>query len=135
MCGHISNPRAMDFYLTTVFKDQGSFASSDANLLIPEDRGLKLDTGKPRMELLDPYAMEQVARVLTFGAEKYDPHNWRKGISYGRLLGAALRHIFAFIGGEDNDKESGLPHPAHAMANLMFVLGMTQLHPELDDRA
>lgn len=93
------------------------------------------DTGKPRLELLDPYAMRQVGLVLAFGAKKYpSAKNWMKGLQYTRLLGSTLRHVFAFIGGEDLDPESGLPHPAHAMCCLMFLLGMTQIHPELDDR-
>ena len=96
--------------------------------------GVKLDTGKPPMELLDAYALEQVAMVLEFGRRKYSAHNWRKGISYGRLAGAALRHVFAFLRGEDVDLESGLPHIAHAMCCLMFLLGMTRTMPEMDDR-
>lgn len=92
------------------------------------------DAGKPRLELLDPYAMEQVAAVLGFGAVKYSPWNWTRGIAYTRLAGSALRHIFAFMRGEDRDPESGLPHLAHGMCCLMMLLGMTQRHPELDDR-
>lgn len=96
--------------------------------------GVKLDTGKPPMELLDAYALEQVALVLEFGRRKYSAHNWRKGISYGRLAGAALRHVFAFLRGEDNDPESGLPHIAHAMCCLMFLLGMPRTRADMDDR-
>ena len=106
------------------------------NEISPTDSGggTKHDDGKPPMELLDPFALEQVAKVLAFGKQKYDAHNWRKGIEYGRLIGAALRHTLAFVRGEDNDKESDLPHLAHAMCCLMFLLEMTQIHPELDDR-
>ena len=92
------------------------------------------DTGKPRLELLDPYAMEQAAAVLGFGATKYSPWNWTKGIAYTRLAGSALRHIFAFLRGQDLDPESGLPHLAHGICCLMMLLGTTQRHPEMDDR-
>lgn len=95
--------------------------------------GLKFDDQKPRMDLLDSYAIEQLARVLTFGAQKYASHNWRKGISKGRLLAAALRHLFAYLRGEDHDLESGLSHVAHAMCCCMFLLGLEH-KPELDDR-
>lgn len=98
------------------------------------DGALKFDNGKPRMDLLDPYATEQLALVLTFGAQKYAAWNWTKGLAFSRLIGAALRHIFAFMRGEDLDPESGLPHLAHAQCCLMFLLSMTQRHPELDDR-
>ena len=98
------------------------------------EQATKHDDEKPRMELLDPYAMEQLALVLTFGAKKYAPWNWTKGLAYGRLIGAALRHLFAFSKGEDLDPESGLSHLAHCMCCLMFLMGMTVRHPELDDR-
>ncbi len=42
--------------------------------------GTKFDGGKPRMDLLDPLWLAEVARVLGFGAQKYAAHNWRGGI-------------------------------------------------------
>lgn len=85
------------------------------------------------MDLLDPHAMEQLALVLGFGAKKYAAHNWRKGLSKSRLIGAALRHLFAYLGGQDHDPETGLSHVAHAMCCCMFLLGLEH-RPELDDR-
>ena len=98
------------------------------------DQAVKYDDGKPRMDLLDPYAIEQLACVLGYGARKYEAWNWAKGLRYSRLLAAALRHLFAFAKGQDTDEESGLPHLAHCMCCLMMLLAMTQRHPELDDR-
>jgi hypothetical protein len=98
------------------------------------ESGLKFDSGKPPMALLDRYAMEQIALVLAFGAQKYAAHNWRKGIAYSRLLDAALRHLFAFADGEDNDPESGLSHIAHAGCCIVFLLGMINARPDQDDR-
>lgn len=95
---------------------------------------MKHDAGKNRMDLLDPVAIEKLAEVLTFGAQKYEPGNWMKGISYGRLIAAALRHIFSFMRGEDCDPESGLSHIAHAMCCCMFLLWMSQNRTDLDDR-
>jgi len=94
--------------------------------------GLKYDAEKPPMDLIDRRAMEQLANVLAFGAKKYAAHNWRSGIQYSRLTAAALRHIHAFNDGETFDPESGLPHIAHAMCCLMFILG--QPGTEMDDR-
>ena len=96
--------------------------------------GKKYDEEKPRMALLDGYAMEELAKVLTFGAQKYSAWNWAEGIATSRLLSACLRHVFAHLRGEDADPESGLPHLAHAMSCLMFALSMAKRHPELDDR-
>ena len=95
--------------------------------------GMKHDGEKVRMDLLDPRAIDQLAQVLTFGAQKYEAHNWRHGISKSRLLGAALRHLFAYMGGQDHDPESGLSHVAHAMCCCMFLLGLDR-RTDLDDR-
>lgn len=86
--------------------------------------GKKYDDGKPQMELLDSHAIEELTCVLTFGAQKYGADNWREGIQYRRLIGACLRHIFAWMRGIDADDESGLHHLAHAMCCLMFIIGL-----------
>lgn len=100
----------------------------------PLEKGLKYDDGKPRMELLDPDYLMEVARVLTFGATKYSAHNWRGGISISRLLGALLRHTMALVRGEDLDPETGLSHTAHAGCCLMFLFWTLKNKPEFDDR-
>ena len=94
----------------------------------------KDDYGKPPLNLLDRYSLEQVASVLAFGAEKYHAHNWRGGVASSRLSAAALRHIFAWLDGENLDTESGLSHLAHAQCCLMFLLRLVKDKPELDDR-
>ena len=84
--------------------------------------GTKHDSGKVRLELLSIDALNQIAKVLTFGALKYDDHNWRGGFDWSRLYGAALRHITSHMNGENVDPESGLSHLAHAGCCLMFLL-------------
>lgn len=96
--------------------------------------GLKYDDGKPRMELLSTIALRATAAVLTFGAKKYQAHNWRKGIELSRLLGAAMRHLTSFLGGEDTDSETGLSHLDHAACCVMFAQELWRTHPQLDDR-
>lgn len=97
--------------------------------------GTKFDSGKPRMDLLDSEAIMELSKVLEFGATKYRPdQNWRGGIGIQRLMASLLRHAFAFLGGEDNDSETGLSHIAHAMCNCMFIIWMAKHKPELDDR-
>jgi hypothetical protein len=95
--------------------------------------GVKYDQGKEPMDLLDPYAMSQLSKVLGFGAQKYAAHNWRKGITKTRLISACLRHTFAYLGGEDTDSETGLSHMAHAMCCCMFLIGLEH-RQDLDDR-
>ena len=96
--------------------------------------GVKHDGGKTRMDLLPPEALREIADVLALGAQKYDAHNWRKGFAYSRLIAAALRHLFAWVGGENKDPESGKSHLAHAACCLMFLITFEQTHTGTDDR-
>jgi hypothetical protein len=85
--------------------------------------GVKYDGEKPRMHLLPPKAVLEVAKVLTFGAQKYDEDNWKKLENLqSRYTSAALRHIFAGMTGENLDEESGFYHEAHAICCLLFKL-------------
>ena len=87
-----------------------------------EQVGKKYDSDKPMMDLIPPYMEEEVAKVLTFGAKKYAPGNWRKVEPLrSRYLAAAQRHINALKKGESHDPESGLHHAAHAACCLMFL--------------
>lgn len=96
--------------------------------------GLKFDSGKPPLSLLDRPFLEGVARVLEFGAAKYSRNQWRNGFNWTRLIDAALRHIHQFNDGEMNDPESGECHLFHAGCCLMFLSRMVQDRPDLDDR-
>jgi hypothetical protein len=103
----------------------------------PADQGQKKDAGKLPLELLPTRPLEAVAAVLAFGARKYRANGWRAGIAYSRVYAAVLRHMWAWWRGEDNDRETGLPHLAHAMCELAFLLDY-HLRPggpgALDDR-
>lgn len=102
---------------------------------LPLPTGLKFDADKLRLDLIDPYFKEGLAAVLTFGAQKYAAHNWRKGIVYSRLLGALQRHVTAIERGEDTDPETGLLHAYHATCCLMFLSSFQrQKRKDLDDR-
>jgi hypothetical protein len=83
--------------------------------------GTKYDQDKPMMSLVRPEFTEGVAKVLTFGAQKYAPWNWAEGIEYSRLLSAMDRHMNAFKKGENLDPETGLSHLYHASCCLMFL--------------
>lgn len=87
------------------------------------NEGKKHDAGKPMMELIPPRAELELAKALTFGAEKYGAENWRKVEQLERrYMGAAMRHLNAFRQGETLDAESGLHHLAHAMCCLAFII-------------
>lgn len=99
--------------------------------------GTKFDDGKLPLDLWSPFAIEETARVLQFGASKYDAYNWAKGIKYSRVFAALLRHLWAWWRGERLDQETKLHHLAHAMCCLMFLLHYEQFpskYEEFDDR-
>lgn len=98
------------------------------------NEGRKADASKPRMDLLPPDALREIAQVLTKGAKKYGDRNWEKGMDWGRLIGAAYRHLSAFQSGEDFDDETGLPHLAHLACCTMFLLSYQMRGAGRDDR-
>jgi hypothetical protein len=84
--------------------------------------GRKFDGGKLRYGLLPPLALKATVEILTFGAEKYEPDNWKYvPDSKRRYFDAMQRHIWAWKEGEQDDPESGKNHLAHALCCLMFL--------------
>jgi len=84
--------------------------------------GRKNDQSKLRYDLLPPRTLEDVVKVLTFGANKYEDNNWKKvDSSFDRYYAAAMRHLQAFRQGEKIDNESEASHLAHAICCLVFL--------------
>lgn len=79
-------------------------------------------------------------RVLEFGAKKYTKGNWAKGMGWSTCYTCALSHLTKYLARDVTDpkaaldEESGVDHLAHAMCNLLFLIGYTTLYPEGDDR-
>lgn len=87
----------------------------------PEE-GRKFDNGKHLYDLIPPFALDEMVKVLTKGAQKYAPDNWRFVPDAKRRYFAALeRHIWAWKRGEVYDKDDGIHHLAHAACNLFFL--------------
>lgn len=97
-------------------------------------KAMKFDDGKPPIDLVDKELIIEVAKILGYGAEKYEAHNWRTGLPLTRYYSAAMRHLMAWNDGEDVDPESGLSHISHAACNMMFILRLMKDKPELDNR-
>ena len=85
-------------------------------------KGTKFDDGKNRLDLIAPEIIEELGLVYSYGTGKYEDRNWEKGMSWGRIFGAAMRHLWAFWKGEDMDPESGLNHLSHALWNVGALL-------------
>lgn len=87
------------------------------------NKDVKLDKGKLRVDLVEPEFIEDVADVLTYGAEKYADNSWQDiPNAVDRYYAATMRHLLAWRKGEQVDKESGKSALAHAATNLMFLL-------------
>ena len=73
----------------------------------PLAEGVKFDGDKLRYDLIPPELLHETALVLTYGAVKYAPRNWEKGMKWGRCFGALMRHMWAWWRGQDRDPETG----------------------------
>lgn len=74
--------------------------------------GVKYDEGKARYDLLPPDSLEELVKVFTIGAKKYEDRNWEKGMAWGRVFAAMMRHAWAWWRGETLDPENGQHHLA-----------------------
>ena len=88
-----------------------------------EESGRKMDQEKTRLDLIPAWALEALGRVLTYGAKKYAPDNWKQ-VKDGkdRYYAALLRHLTAWRSGEVDDPESHLPHLWHVLCNVVFLI-------------
>ena len=83
---------------------------------------------KLRWELLPLPLVEDIVKVYTFGAKKYAPNSWQNlDDGYNRYKAALFRHIVAYEKGETLDKESNLPHLAHAAWNAIAMLYFSKI--------
>lgn len=96
--------------------------------------GRKDDTGKLPYHLLPSDAVEEILEVLKFGAAKYEPRNWERGMAWSRPFSALMRHMWAWWRGEEYDRETGRSHLAHAGCCILFLLAYTLRSVGSDDR-
>ena len=114
---------------------ENGFEPEQLELIMEQKGSIKKDDNKYDPTMLTLEMVELVSRVRQFGAKKYARNNFKiTGFKYTRSLAAALRHIYAFLNGEDNDPESGLSHLGHAICSLEHCIFDTKNHPENDDR-
>ena len=92
----------------------------------------KKNEGKPMMSLMSANTIAYVTKVREYGIKKYGMADDWKTTERKLHYDAALRHIYAEFEGEINDSESGLPHLAHAICNLMFLIEADIENGELD---
>lgn len=99
--------------------------------------GTKYDGGKIRWDLLPFSALEEIAKVYTFGANKYEDWNWHKGIKYSRCVAAMWRHFKAWWWDlETLDPESKCHHLASVGFYVLVLLEFdaSGKYAQFDDR-
>lgn len=99
-----------------------------------EEKALRYNEEKLRYDLLEPFAIEELVKVFTFGSKKYEDNNWLKGFKWTTILASLKRHLAEFEKGNDIDEESGLLHITHAAWNAMALISHYKYHPNLDNR-
>lgn len=99
-----------------------------------KNSGVKHDQQKIRWDLVPYDAVNEIAKVLTFGAAKYEARNWERGMDWSRAFGALQRHLTRWFHGQDKDKETQLTHLANAGCCLFFLLAWELRGVGVDDR-
>ena len=88
--------------------------------------GKKDDIGKLRYDCIPIMELEECARVMTYGAKKYNENpqnpNWiNVEDGFNRYFAALMRHLEEVRKGNQIDEDSGLSHMAHAIFNVMAL--------------
>lgn len=100
----------------------------------PKEEGRKDDGGKLPWHLIPWDAVRAIGRVLEFGAKKYAPRNWEKGMDWSRPYSALMRHMTAWWEREENDIETGMSHLWHAGCCIVFLVAYELRNIGKDDR-
>lgn len=103
---------------------QSAILKANIDNIIVVNSFMKFDTDKLRYDLIPVSATRGLASVLTYGAKKYKPGNWKLVDDKDKYVAALYRHLDAWRDGEKVDEESGLSHLAHAMTNIAFLLDL-----------
>lgn len=84
--------------------------------------------GKGDMYSLPPAAILRISKHYELGAKKYSRHNYMKGIPISSFMDSALRHIFKYLDGWDDED-----HLAAAAFNILGAIQMEERNPDMQD--
>jgi hypothetical protein len=94
--------------------------------------GKRFDQGKIDYHLIPVPFLVEFAKLYTAGAIKYDPENWRKGMSWSRMIRCVWSHWLQWLCGIKKDPETGVHSCVMAAWNLA-ALYMYEVHLEKKD--
>jgi hypothetical protein len=87
-----------------------------------------MQEGKGDMVSLPNEAILRLSRHYENGAKKYGRWNYTKGIPVSSFMDSALRHIFKYLDGQDDED-----HLSAAAFNILGAMEMEAKHKELID--
>lgn len=90
---------------------------------------------KVKVQYIPPIAIIALGEALGEGGVKYGPFNWRdKPVEVLTYVGGMLRHLLAYMDGEDVDPEGGKLHLGGLMANAAILIDATHCGTIIDNR-
>lgn len=104
--------------------------------------GLRYNEGKPRWDLVPMDALQEIVEIYSYGASKYAPRNWEKGMPWMECYASLMRHLSDWVRGIDFDgtpgqadeTHSGRLTMAHVAWNAIALLTFQLRGIGLDDR-
>lgn len=104
--------------------------------------GLRYNEGKPRWDLVPMDALQEIVEIYSYGASKYAPRNWEKGMPWMGCYASLMRHLSDWVRGIDFDgtpgqadeTHSGRLTMAHVAWNAIALLTFQLRGIGLDDR-
>ena len=98
----------------------------------PKDR---IGASKVDLTALPSTAMIAWALAQMDGGTKYGLYNWRiEPVQMRTYIGAAQRHLLAFLEGEEYAGDSGVKHLGHVMACAAIIIDAMYHDRAVDDR-
>jgi len=100
-----------------------------------KEMGARFSEGKVRHDLIPPWALDELAKVYSYGCLKYDDENYLKGLRWKKdVVGPILRHLWKWIRGQKIDKESGCHSLAMAVWGCFTLMVYEKNKIGVDDR-
>lgn len=86
-----------------------------------------------RYDLIPPYAIEEVSKILTEKLNKYNKNEWKYGLSWSQVLSSLKKHLLEFERGNDFD-DKGLLNIASVAMQALILTEYFSIYPQGDDR-
>lgn len=86
-----------------------------------------------RYDLIPPYGIEEVSKVLTSKLVKYNKNEWKYGLKWTDVLNSLKKHLNEFELGHDYE-ENNVLNIAEVAADALILCEYYKIYPQGDDR-